>query len=82
MTWKKTKRLFVAFAFAGIPLITTVSCDPYGGTFAFYRDDDYDDYHDDFFDWFSYDDDYYYDDYYYDDCCYDDYYYDEIVFFP
>ena len=80
MTWNKTKRLFVALAFAGIPLITTATCDPYRGTFDFFRDDDY---HDrGFVDWFFYDD-YYYDDYYYyDDCCYDDYYYDEIVFFP
>ncbi len=79
MTWNKTKRLFVALAFAGIPLITTVSCDPYRGTFDFFRDDDY---HDGGFFGGLFYDDYYYDDYYYDDCCYDDYYYDEIVFFP
>jgi len=41
---------------AGVPLITSVTCDPYTGL-DFYRDDDYGDYY--------YDG---YDDYYYGDC--------------
>jgi hypothetical protein len=61
----------MALAMAGIPLITTVSCDPYGGL-SFYRDDDYDD-------CYFWDDCYYNDCYFWDDCYYDDYYYDEIV---
>lgn len=71
---KKAIATFVALAFAGIPLITTASCDPYTRTFDFFRDDDnYDYYHDDYI----YYDDYYYDDYYYDpyyddDCCWFD----------
>ncbi|MGB2984888.1 MAG: hypothetical protein WBE26_03315 [Phycisphaerae bacterium] len=79
MIWSKAKRVLAALAFAGIPLITTGSCNPYSGTLDFYRDDDYDDLG--FFDVFI-EDDYYYDDWYYDDCCYDDYYYEEIIYYP
>ena len=49
----------VLMAGAGVPLITSVTCDPYSGVYDFYRDDDYEDY---------YYDDGYYVDYYYDDC--------------
>ena len=77
MTWAKAKRLVVSLACAGIPLITTASCDPYRGTLDIYRNDDYEDYgYLDVIvdDWF-YDDCYFWDDCYY----YGDYYYDEIV---
>lgn len=75
MSLKNAKRLILAVAFAGIPLITTASCDPYRGTLDIYRNDDYDD------GWFDViTDDWFYDDcYWWDDCYYDDYYYDEIV---
>ena len=80
MRWAKAKWGFLALALAGVPLITTVSCDPYTGAVNLYRDDDFDDYG--FFDVFI-EDEYYYDDWwYYDDCCYDDYYYGEAVFYP
>ena len=77
MSWTKAKRLLVGLAFAGIPLITTASCDPYRGTLAIYRNDDY--YDRGFFDVII--DDWFYDDcYFWDDCYYyDDYYYEEIV---
>ena len=81
MNLKKAKSLILAVAFAGIPLITTASCDPYRGSLDIYRDDDY---HDSWFDvivddWF-YDDRYYDDCGWWDDCYYDEYYYEEIVF--
>ena len=58
--------MVLALACAGIPLTTAVSCDPYGGGFDFYRNDDGD---------YYYDDGYYYDGYY--DYGYGyDYYYD------
>lgn len=77
MTWKKAKRLLMAVAFAGIPLITTASCDPYYGSLSIYRNDDYHDR-----DWYDFlTGDWLYDDdcWFWDDCYHDDYYYDEIV---
>lgn len=70
----KVKVLLAVVAFAGLPLVTTVSCSPRYGTLSVFRDDDY---HDDFgfFDLFIQDD-------YYSDCCYDDYYYEEVVIYP
>ena len=77
MAWNagKVKRLIAVVALAGIPLVTTASCDPYTGRLEIYRDDDH--HHRDwgFFDIFV-SDDYYYDDCYYG--CYDDGY--EIYF--
>lgn len=78
MAVKRRKWLPVLLA-AGIPLATTVSCDPYSGALSLFR----------------YADDYYYDHaywdvfgdgpyVYYDDCsfdpCYNDYYYDDYYF--
>ena len=40
MPSKRVKRLILAVAFAGIPLITTATCDPYYGTLGIYRDDE------------------------------------------
>ena len=58
MKLRKWIKGMVLMAAAGVPLITSVTCDPYYG-FDFYRDDDFDDY---------YYDDGYYVDYYYEDC--------------
>lgn len=83
MAGNKAKRLLMALAVAvaGIPLITTATCDPYYGVFDFYRDDDYGR-DGGVLDWLI--GDLFYDDCYYD--CYDDYYYDdyydEIVIWP
>ena len=78
MTRSKIRRLFVALAVAaaGIPLVTSATCDPYYGTLDIYRDDDHDR---GILDWFV-DDVYYYDDCYYD--CYDDYYYEDVIYLP
>ncbi len=62
----RAKRLILALACAGIPLVTVGTCDPYTGAFDFFRDDDNDYYYDGY---------YYYDDYYYDDYYDDGYYY-------
>ena len=62
--FNRVKALFVAVACGGIPLITTATCDSYGGTF--FRDDDSGNY---------YDDGYYYEDvYFYDDVYCDPFY--------
>lgn len=37
------KRILIAVALGGIPLITTVSCDPYTAAVRVFRDDDYGD---------------------------------------
>ncbi|UCC28998.1 MAG: hypothetical protein JSU86_12430 [Phycisphaerales bacterium] len=76
MSWIKAKRLLAGLAFAGIPLITTASCDPVHGTLEVYRNDDYHDHgiFDVVGDWF-YDGCFFWDDCYY----HDDYYYEEIV---
>lgn len=57
MKLDRAKKIFIAVALGGIPLVTSGSCDPYSGAFDFFRDDD---------------DGYYYDDYYYDDYYYDE----------
>jgi hypothetical protein len=77
--FKRTMVLAAAAAFAGIPLVTTATCDPYTRTFTFYRDDDYEGDDWGFFDLFIYDD------YYYPDCsygCYDDYWGDDVYYYP
>ena len=75
MTWRKATALAIGLAFAGIPLITTATCNPASGTFDFFRDDD------DYGVWDVFvDDGWYYEDYYYDDYYYDDYHYDDCWF--
>ena len=68
MARRKLKTWLIALACGGFPLITNVTCDPYGGFLDFYRDDDAG----------YYDDGYYYDDWYYYD---DGYYYEDDCFF-
>ena len=67
MNWIKIKRAITALAFAGIPLATTVSCEPLGGVTVFREDDDYYDFVVE-------------ETVIYDDCgFFDDCYYDEII---
>ena len=73
-TTKKAKALLAALALAGIPLITTATCNPRYGTVDIYRNDDY---HEHSFWDVVYDDCYYCDDWYY-----DEYYYEEIIVYP
>ena len=73
MTLTRAKMRLAALACAGVSLITTATCDPYTGTFDFFRDDDRDYFLDDglFYldDGYYYEEVIYYDDYgYYDDC--------------
>ena len=79
---KKAKMLIAALAFAGIPLVTTASCNPYSRTLTVLRDDDYHRYDDGFgfFDLFI-EEDYYYSDCRY-DCYEDEYWVEEVVYFP
>ena len=76
---KKTTVLLAAMAAAGIPLITTATCNPYSRTLSLFRDDDYRDRDFGILDWFI--DDYYYSDCWY-DCGYDDYWVEEVIFYP
>ena len=39
--WRNARLWLLAAAFAGTPLVTTATCNRGGGTFDFYRDDDY-----------------------------------------
>lgn len=39
MKLKRIRQTLLAFAVGGIPLITTATCDPYRGTFDFFRSD-------------------------------------------
>ncbi len=78
MTRQKAKALLVGLACAGIPLITTASCDPRRGTFELFRDDH--DHRRGLFDVIV--DEWFYDDCsFWDDCYYDDYYYEDIIVF-
>jgi len=63
--FKKATLLLVGMAAAGVPLVTTATCDPYTQTLQIYRDDDYRDRDWGVFDFFFDNDDYY------SDCCYD-----------
>ncbi len=74
VTRRKTRAVAIILALAGMPFVTTATCDPMSGTFDFYRNDDQCDgflgdflcdvgYYDD------YDDDCWYGDCY-DDCWY------------
>ncbi|UCE59426.1 MAG: hypothetical protein JSU63_18530 [Phycisphaerales bacterium] len=40
MTWRRTRVLAIVVAMAGMPFVTSATCDPLSGTFDFYRDDD------------------------------------------
>ena len=68
MNRPKARAIVIGLAFAGIPLVTTATCDPRTGTFNLFRDDD-DYYYDD---GFFYDEIVYFDDYYFDDCSFFD----------
>ena len=61
MTRRTIKMWLVGLACAGIPLVTSATCNPQTGGFNFFRNDD--SYYDD---GYYYDDAYYVD--YYDDC--------------
>ena len=82
---KKATLVLVAMAAAGVPLITTASCDPYRGTLSIFGNDNYYDRDYGFFDFFV-DDGYRYNDgYYQSDCWFDcgyDYWYEDVIFFP
>ncbi len=75
---RKTRALLVGIALAGVPLITTASCNSQRGAFDFFRDDDHGGHG--FVDVFI-DDGFYYDDCFFVDCYYDDFYYDEIIIY-
>lgn len=79
MVWKRARRLLVVLALAGMPLVTTVRCDPYYGTIDVFRDDD--DHHHGLVDVLI--DDVFRDDCLFHHCDYyeDHHYYDEIVIF-
>ena len=74
----KIRALIIAFAFAGIPLVTTGTCNPRTGTFDFYRNTDDGEWYEEgvyiddgwyYEDPYIFDDPYYYDDpYYHGDC--------------
>ena len=77
----KVKMLIAALAFAGIPLLTTASCNPYSRTLTVLRDDDH--YRHDgwgILDWFIEDD--YYDSGCWYDCYEDEYWVEEVVYYP
>lgn len=76
MAWNKAKKALIALACAGIPLITTASCDPHRGTLSFFRQSDHQRHG--FFDVLI-DDWFYDDDCFFGDCYYDDY--EEIIVF-
>ena len=59
MTRRTIKMWLVGLACAGIPLVTSATCNPQTGFLNFFRDDD---------GGYYYDDGYYYDYGYYDDC--------------
>ena len=61
MIRRTIKMWLVGLACAGIPLVTSATCNPVTGGWSFFRNDD---------------DPYYYDDYYYDYGYYDDCYFD------
>ena len=62
MTRRTIKMWLVGLACAGIPLVTSATCNPQTGGWNFFRDDD---------GGYYYDDPYYYDYGYYDDCFFD-----------
>ena len=65
--WLTAKKYLLAMAAAGVPLATSVTCNPSHGTLDIFRNDDHHDFG--FFDIFI------------DDCFFDDCHGDEIIFF-